>query len=54
MRKLDYHAKLIVYNLPALDKETLQGIQEWLEMHAKTLKNQPKDYSKTFTAKYMK
>lgn len=57
MKKLDYHARLIVHGLPTMNKKTLTNLISWLRREARDFSKESKDlkiYSKKFTATLMK
>ncbi len=55
-KQKDYHAKLVIHDLPEMKKVEYQRLIKWLEKTAKNLKeeNDQKIYSKTFTERLMK
>ncbi len=55
MKKLDYHAKLIIHNMPEMKSVTYRRLVEWLEAKVKELKKaNTEDYSKTYASRFMK
>ena len=64
MKKLDYHAKLIIYGIPEMPNKTLKRLATWLykladdiemtQAKESKLRTYPKDYAKVFTARLMK
>lgn len=55
MKKIDYHAKLIIHNIEDMKSVTYRRLVNWLEAKVKELKKANKgDYSKTYTSKFMK
>lgn len=54
MKQIDYHAKLIVHNLPDLPIRDLERLESWLKIQAKALRHESKNFSKRFTGKLMK
>ena len=54
MKSFDYHAKLLVYELPNLKKPTIKRLAKWLRDQAEQLENSPQEYSKKYTARLMK
>lgn len=54
-KELDYHAKLLIYGLPELQKKEVTRTVKWLRKIADELENEDKKaFSKTFTARLMK
>lgn len=51
MKKLDYHAKLVVHGLPTMGKKELKRLALWLENTGRNLKSEAKEYSKLFTSR---
>lgn len=56
MKKLDYHAKLVIYGLPDMKSVTYRRLAKWLEAHLKEFKREKdtKIFSKKYTARLMK
>ena len=55
MKKVDYHAKLVIHGLPEMKSVTYRRLVDWLTKLAKDMKKAEKgEYSKLFTAKLMK
>lgn len=55
-RTIDYHAKLIIYDLPGTLKSIRSRLTEWLNRISKELKREkdPNIFAKIYTAKLMK
>ena len=56
MEKLDYHAKLTIHGLPAMDGKTVKRLVEWLRLQAHYFEQKQVDmnYAKRYTARLMK
>lgn len=52
-KELDYHSKLIIYDLPNLNGRIIEQMQKWLRKIAKDIKKKEL-YSTKYTAKLMK
>ena len=53
--KRDYHAKLIIHDMPGMKSVTYRRMVDWLEAKVKELKKaKVGDYSKIYTSKLMK
>ena len=54
-QKRDYHAKLVIYDLPTMKSVTYRRLVDWLEAKVKEMKKaKVGEYSKLFTARLMK
>lgn len=56
MKKLDYHAKLVIYGLPEMKSVTYRRLVDWLNARVKEFKKEKdtKIFRKRFTARLMK
>ncbi len=56
MKKLDYHAKLVIHGLPEMKSVTYRRLVDWLEKQFKEFKKakDTKVYAKNYTARLMK
>ena len=56
MKKIDYHAKLIVHGLPTMKPVTYRRLVDWLAAQVKEFKkaDDKKIYAKRYTARLMK
>lgn len=53
--KLDYHAKLIIYDLPDINEYRKSRLIQWLQATIDGLKQEnSKDFSRIYTLKLMK
>lgn len=51
----DYHAKLTVYGIPAMNEKELQRLIDWLQNLAPSLeKEEPTNYAMVYSARLMK
>lgn len=50
----EYHARLVVYDLPKLKKKDLKRLVSWLRLTADDIELSPKEYVETFTTRLMK
>lgn len=55
-KKLDYHAKLVIYGLPEMKSPTKRRLISWLEARVKEFKKEKdmKIFAKRFTARLMR
>ena len=57
MKKLDYHAKLVIHGLPEMSSATYRRLFVWLGATIKILKKESKDkkvFAQTYTVRLMK
>lgn len=55
MKKLDYHAKLVIHGLPKMKSVTYRRLVNWLEATVKEMKKaNVDDYSSIYTKRLMK
>lgn len=53
-KERDYHARLVVYDLPSMSKKDVNRLRNWLLLQADDLWLSPKEYSQEFTGRLMK
>ena len=54
-REIDYHAKLVIHDLPNLSLKTRKLAKKWLEKAAlEIVYEDPKIFAKTYTLRLMK
>ena len=56
MKKLDYHAKLVIYGLTDMKSVTYRRLVDWLAAQVKEMKkaDDKKIFAKVYTARLMK
>jgi effector-binding domain-containing protein len=55
INKRDYHAKLIIHDMPKMKSVTYRRLVDWLEAKVKELKKaNTEDYSNVYTSRFMK
>lgn len=55
MKHLDYHAKIIIYDLPKLTRKNRARLVEWMRMTAMEIKREdPKVFASRYIARLMK